>query len=352
MENKIFDIPFVRGVATVLPKNRMSVRDLKFDNSNVEEIIKVTGIDTVYQSSEGETLTDYCISAAEHLIAELNFDKSQIDGVVFSTLLGDYISPGSGYVVHGKLDLSERCLVVDINQACAGFVYGLFQAYMMIECGYCKNVLVCAGDAPSQTMHPKDKSLRTIMSDAGAAAIVSISKEKSPSAFSFFNEGQSLKALYIPAGGKRMPRKAGVTDVETTDKEGNVRTLEHPHMDGLEVTSFAIRAVPKTLNETLGVLNLTKDDIDVFALHQANELMLNALGKRLKVPAEKVPLSLKEYGNTACASVPITLCSESAKGKKFDKVFMCGFGNGLACAAATMSLKDTYFSGPHHFNSL
>ena len=146
-----------------------------------------------------------------------------------------------------------------------------------------------------------------------------------------------------------MPRKAGITDVETVDKEGNVRTLEHPHMDGLEVMSFAIRAVPKTLKDVLNILNWNKDDIDIFALHQANELMLNTLAKRIKVPAEKVPFSLKEYGNTACASVPITLCSESSRGREFDRTFMCGFGNGLACAAAALSLKDTHFCSPYKF---
>ena len=95
-------------------------------------------------------------------------------------------------------------------------------------------------------------------------------------------------------------------------------------------------------------MNWTKDDVEIFALHQAGETMLKALTRRLKVPAEKVPVVLKNYGNMAGASIPLTLCLENPNFKgKWSKAIVCAFGNGLACAAAAMDFSNTYFCELH-----
>lgn len=347
MDNKIFDLPYIRGVSVTVPKERVIMRKEHFGDSNIEDIIKVTGVEEVRRAPEDKTTVDYSISAAEHLFKELNFDKSKIDGVVFATPISDYLTPGSGYVVQKILDLSRHCIIVDINQACAGFVNGIFQAFMLIQSGYCKNVLVCAGDTASG-IHPKDKSLRMLLGDAGTASIVSAGDGSEKSSFSFYNEGQSLEALYVPAGGKRIPRKIGVTDKEITDEHGNIRTLENTHMDGLEVMAFTLTAAPKAIKELFGIMNWTKDDVEIFALHQAGATMLKALSRKLKVPAEKVPLALTYYGNMAGASIPLTLCLENPNAfGKWSKAVLCAFGNGMACAAAALDLTKTYFCEIH-----
>ena len=217
MDNKIFDLPFVRGICVSIPKERVVMRELQFDGVNVENIIKTTGIHEVRRAPANMTITDYCLNAAEHLFEELDFDRTRIDGVVFATPFGDYLTPGSGYVVQARLNLSTRCIIVDINQACAGFVNGLFNAFMLVESGYCKNVLLCAGDTAA-SVHPKDKSMQMLLSDAGAVAIISASDNPSKTAFSFYNDGRLLNSLYLPAGGRRLPIKHGVTDIEKRDE--------------------------------------------------------------------------------------------------------------------------------------
>lgn len=349
MNNKIFDLPTVRGVSIVVPKERVIIGDLKIDGVNMDDFIKITGVKELRRAPVTKTVTDYSVKAAEHLFETLDFDKSQIDGIVFATPIADYLTPGSGYVVQDMLNLSTKCVIVDINQACAGFINGLFQAFMLIQSGYCKNVLLCAGDTASW-INPKDKSLAMLLGDAGTASIISAGDNKSQSAFSFYNDGRLLKALYIPAVGKRIPGKHGVTDVETADEHGNIRTLENTHMDGLEVMSFALTAAPAAIKDLYKIMNWTKDDVEIFALHQAGATMLKALTRRLKVPADKVPVALTYYGNMAGASIPLTLCLESPNSKgAWEKAVLCAFGNGMACAAAALDLRETYFCEVHEF---
>lgn len=350
---KIFTKPFIKGISVVVPKKRIKIKDMHFGNANMEEIIKVTGIHELRESVEPESQTDYCINAAEKLIDELNFDKSQIDGVVFATPCGDFISPGSAYMVQNRMNLKKSCVLIDDNQACAGFVHGLFQAFLYVQSGYCKNVLVCAGETTTKGINQKDKSMRVLLGDAGAVAIISADENENQSAFGFYNDGGVFKALHTPAGGKKLPWKHGITDVEKADENGNIRTLRDAHMDGLEVMAFAISAVPRAVKDALKILDLSKDDVNLFAFHQANETLITALAKRLRIPAEKVPIEIKNYGNTAGASIPLllNLLAENHKASgDWSKVVMCGFGNGMSCAAAALNLNQTYFSGIHDFD--
>lgn len=353
MENKIFTVPFIRGISVVVPTKHVAIKDLPFPDVNLDDVIKLTGIHEIRESFGIESQTDYCVNAAEKLFAELNFDKSQIDGVIFATPCGDYISPGAAYIMQSRLKLSKRCIVLDDNQACAGFVHATYMASLFIQSGYCKNVLICAGETTSKGCNPLDKSMRVLMGDAGAVAIVSASDKDIESSFGFYNDGGIFKSLYTPAGGKKIPWKHGITDVEEKDEHGNIRTLRDAHMDGLEVMAFAISAVPNAVKDALKAINWKKEEVNLFALHQANQTLLNALTKRLRIPAEKVPIKLKNYGNTAGASIPLllNLLAENHKASgDWSKVVMCGFGNGMSCAAAALNLNDTYFSGVHDFD--
>ena len=354
MKGKVFNSSYIRGISVTVPKERFDMHTLHFDDTDTEDIIKITGIHEIRKSPEDKTQIDYCFDAAKHLISELDFDKSQIDGVVFATTLGDYTTPGNAYFMQNLLDLKPEAVMVDLNQACAGFVNGLLQAAMLIEVGYCKNVLVCAGDK-QDSLNPRDKSLKMLMGDGDAVAIVSAREDSPSSTFAFYNDGRLAKVLYTPGGGKRVNLKffsehPEYLTEEKIDEQGNFHSIINSHMDGLEVMAFAMDAVPDTINEVIKNIGWTKNDVGMFAFHQANELMLKTLAKRCRIPLEKLPITLKYFGNTAAASVPLTLVLLAENNRaldNWDKVVMCGFGNGLACAAAALSLKDTYFSTLH-----
>ena len=354
MSNKIFYSSYIRGISVSVPKDKVNLHEFHFDDTDTEEIIKLTGIHEIRKAPDNMTQLDYCIDAANHLISELDFDKSQIDGVVFSTTLNDYITPGNAYLMQDLLDLKPETVLIDLNQACAGFVNGLLQASMLIETGYCKNVLVCAGDK-EDSINPRDKSLKMLMGDGDAVAIVS-AKENSPaSTFAVYNDGRLAKVLYTPGGGKRMnlrflSQHPEYMIEEKPDAQGNFHSVINSQMDGLEVMAFAMDAVPDAINAVIKNIGWNKNDVGMFAFHQANELLLKTLAKRCRIPLEKLPITLKYFGNTAGNSIPLTLVLLAENNRalnNWNKVVMCGFGNGLACAAAALSLKDTYFSKLH-----
>lgn len=346
MKDRIFTLPLIRGMSVSLPKECVKLEDLDFESSIIEKTIKTTGIRKIRQSPADKTISDYCMNAAENLFDELNFDKSEVDGIVFVTYTGDYLSPGSGYIVQDRLNLSDSCIVVDINQACAGFVHGLFQAFLLVQSGYCRNVLLCAGDTLTKVISKKSKSERMIFSDAGSVALISASEGVEKVAFSFFNSGKNFNALNVPAGGWRMPSKAGITDKETTDESGNIRTLENLYMNGLEVMTFVVYAAPRAVKNVLTLTDHSQEDIDLFVFHHANQTIVKSLGRVLKLPPVKVPIHIGEYGNTAAASIPLTLCLEKTPEKIFKNVVLCGYGNGMTCAATSINLKNTHFCKP------
>ena len=214
----------------------------------------------------------------------------------------------------------------------------------MIQSGYCKNVLLLVGDMPTRKIYPKDKSLRMIQGDAGSATIISASENSTKSAFNFFSDGKGFNFLYVPAGGMRIPIEKGRTDVEQTDEQGNIHTLESVHMNGLEIMTFAVNSAPRSVNNVLDMLEWNKNDIDMFVFHQANKFMIDSLRKRLRVPQEKVPIQVEKYGNVGNGTIPLALCEENfPTRKKTDKIVLCAFGGGLSCATVALDLKKTCF---------
>lgn len=344
--NKHFSLPEILGVSAVIPKRKLSLKNLDFEKNLVDRIIKLTGIEEVRLADDDKTTADYCIDAAQNLFTEMNIDKDEIDGLVFVTTTSDYIMPPTSMFIQDKLGLKKNCIAFDINYGCSGYVYGLFQAFMMIETGYCEKVLVCVGDTTGgRYVNPKDKSLRMVIGDAAAATLVGKSTKNKLSTFSFCTEGRSAKYLMIPAGGHRQPKIPGVTDKEYCDVDGNIRTQENMYMNGLEVMRFAMSEVKDVIQDVLETMRWEKEEVDMFALHQANVFMVKSLIRQMKLNLDKVPICVSKTGNTGQASIPLMLCNlySGHRVQKMEKSILCGFGVGLTCAAGAINLEGTYF---------
>lgn len=345
---KVFTHPHIKGISATLPKNRLHLKELHFDGKAANDIIAMTGIEEIRTADSDRTASDYCIDAARYLLHETGVSAETIDGIVFVSVHSDYRMPGSGYIVQERLGIPKTAIIMDLHQACSGYVGGLFQAFLLVQSSYCKNVLLCVGDTPTKSIHPKDKSLRMVMGDAGTATLVTKESYRE-SAFSFFNDGTGVQSLYIPAGGSRLPHQAGCTDIEEQDGDGNIRTKENMYMDGLSVMLFLLNSAPDIIMDALSIVNWHKEQIDIFAFHQANALILKTLSKRMHIPPDKVVNFLQFCGNTGSASIPLALCGARSAtiSAIWDKTVLCGFGSGLSCVAAVLSLKDTYFSSLH-----
>lgn len=347
----VFYHAFLEGVSACIPRRRIHIHDMGFDIKTVDRISRVTGIREVCVAEKGVTIADYCTEAAERLLSEMEFDRGRIDGIVFVTPQPDYIVPATAGVLQRRLGIPKKCVAIDMNHGCTGFLYGLFQGFLMVESGFCKHVLVCCGDAPTRLLHPKDKSVRLIHGDGGAAMLVSASGGNTPSAFSFLHDGNGIEHLYIPAGGARTPRAPGITDVEREEEEGNIRTLETIHMNGMEVMRFALTEAPHLIEEVRRGLEWQQEDVTTFAFHQANAFMVKSLAKQMMLPMEKVLLDVEDVGNIGAASLGLLLCRSAQKGILCAKqTIMCAFGTGLSCVAAGMDLSATYFSPVHEIS--
>ena len=179
-----------------------------------------------------------------------------------------------------------------------------------------------------------------LFGDAGTATLVEAVPATTPSWFSLHSDGTGHDAIKIPAGGFRMPASAD-TARETADKDGNVRSLDHLHMNGLEVFNFTLREEPMAVRELLEFSGRTVEDIDYFVFHQANRFILSNLAKRIKAAPAKVPWQTAErFGNQSSASVPAAICDAlgtEVAGRALT-VLCSGFGVGLSWASCVLHL--------------
>ncbi len=346
---KIFNKVSIRAIAATLPKETLKLETLSesFGEDTVKKIISNTGITEVHVSPPEKISSDYCVAAAQRIFSETEITPEIIDAIIFVTESPDYIVPHTSAIMQSRLKLPNRVISMDINYGCAGYVYGIFQASLLIESGYCKNVLLCVGDIPTSRVNPQDKAVRMLFGDAGSATILSATDSAQNSAFNFFTNGENAKHLIIPAGSFRFPHKEGVTDVLQLDENGNGRTAENLFMDGMEVMNFIFKNVPRVILENLEMLNLTPSEINLFALHQVNKVVSKYLAKKLKVNAEKVPFGADKTGNTTGTSIPLMLSTLYAGiNPAFKKVLISGFGTGLTCASGVIDLSQTKIFAP------
>lgn len=164
--------------------------------------------------------------------------------------------------------------------------------------------------------------------------------------FHIQSDGRGADKIIIPAGGGRIPRSAATAEL-VWDEDGNGRTREDMFMDGMAIFSFAITKVHKNINALIKEMKWDKDEVGLFALHQANKFMVDYIGRKLHVDASKVPVNSACYGNSGPASIPLLL-SDVCMRNHYDKekCILSGFGVGLSWGSVACSLANTNFYEP------
>lgn len=333
----------IAGIASCLPKNVKEIDSLSdiFGEKQIRRLKKSTGVEQLHVVSEGQTASDLCVAASEHLLTEMKIDKSTIDAIVFVSFSPDYKGPPTSVIMQDRLGLKEDVVAFDITYGCSAYCYGLYQAGMLIKTGGCNRVLVCAGDTQSLMVNPKDRAMQVIVGDAGTATIVEKGEDIIP--FYFKTIGSKYSDLIIPAGGYRTPC-TDETAKEEIDEAGNTRSKNDLYMDGMEVMNFALTEVPTAVHELLSFSEYEKNNIDLFAMHQPNKLILDHLAIDLEIDSDRIPVGLQKTGNTASSTIPLLLSVLKEQGKDFSnmkKVLCCGFGMGLSISSAIINLSKT-----------
>jgi len=325
----------IRHISYALPDRILHNDELAAENPSWDMTTtgERAGVLARHVAGEQETAFDLSTRACDALLAETDLQPDAVDAIVYCTQSPDYVMPGNAHLLHRHLGLRDSVLAFDYNLACSGYVYGLAFADSFIARGLASEVLLVTADTYSKHIHPRDRSARVLFGDGAAVTHLSGRDGGGPTvvAAELCSRGSEFDKFYVPAGGMRTPR-GPETQVEETDRNGNVRSPEQIHMDGMGVWAFVNSVVPAHVSAFLATQSLSVHDIELFVFHQASRITLDSLAKVLGLPAEKVYVNMESVGNLVSASIPVALRMALDEGvvRPGQRVLLCGFGVGLS----------------------
>ena len=331
----------VRAISVYLPEGILDNAELvrQFGTWTENKIYGKTGVSERRVVGD-EKVSDLAAAAGERLFEEHGIDRSSIDFLLLCTECPDYFLPATACIVQNRLGLRKDAGALDYNLGCSGFVYGLALAKGLVLGGVARRVLLITAETITRTIHPQDKSTRTLFGDAAAATLVESSAERGIGEFVLGTDGSGAERLIIPAGAWARP-SSPETRVETKNKWGNVRTLENLYMDGPEILKFSMEVAPDCMNDTLERNGTSLEGLRLVVLHQASHMMLVKLRELLAIPEEKFVFNIEKYGNTVSSTIPIALYDSMRSGRlgKGDSVLVMGFGVGLSWGGTVLHMS-------------
>jgi 3-oxoacyl-[acyl-carrier-protein] synthase-3 len=307
------------GIGAALPEHVITNADLEQRlDTNDEWIVRRTGIRERRHLQGDETLADLATRACLLALDDAGRTGAEVDHVIVSTFTPDRVTPGLAPEV-ARVIGAERAAAVDLNAACAGFLYGLDQAAALVESGRASVVLVCGAEALSRVIDHDDRSTAVLFGDgAGAVVVAGGELELGVGGFVLGADGAQADLLYA---------------------ERDERVLR---MQGSDVYRHAVRRMTAASREALERAGRTVDDIDLFVAHQANVRIIEAAATELGIPREKVVVNVDRVANTSSASIPLALEQAEREGrlKPGDTVAMAAFGAGFVWGAGIVSWKE------------
>ncbi len=310
------------GTGSALPQKVVTNQELtRFLDTSDEWISTRTGIRQRRVLSE-ESLSELAARAAKAALDSAGADASDIDFILCSTVQGEWVTPAMACVI--QRDLGAACPALDLNGACAGFVYALDAADAYLKAGKAKRILIVAAEAMSHAVDWTRREECVLFGDAAAAVLV--------------DGGEGLLAMRLTARGGSMPlfmrASTGNSPFEASPVE-----QDYLHMAGQEVYRFAVSACVEDLRALLAETGRGPGDVDHYILHQANLRILEAVRERMAQPPERFPHNLDRYGNTSSASVPLLLDELNRSGalKKGQTLALSAFGAGLVTGACLIA---------------
>ena len=313
----------IEGVGHYLP--RRVVENCEFEKSletNDAWIRSRTGIERRHFSSENETTSNMAIDAAKDALTNANCRIEDVDAIIVATSTPDLTFPSVATMVQNGLGMHHG-FAFDVQAVCAGFVYALTTANSLIASGQINRALVIGSETFSKLMDWEDRSTCILFGDGAGAMLVAANSEANSKrgilATSLHSDGQYKDILYVDGG-------------------VSSQTTGYLRMNGKEVFRHAVEKLSETALRTLEKAELTTQDVDWVVPHQANKRILEGMSKRLKIPIEKIIMTVNDHGNTSAASIPLAMSVALKKDLiKPDHVVMVGaIGGGLAWGTAVI----------------
>ena len=317
----------ITGTGSYLPPRRVTNADLVAELAarNVETsdqwIVERTGIRARHFAAPDVTTSDLGVQAARHAIEAAGIAAKDIDLIIVATSTPDMVFPSAACILQNKLGIAG-CAAFDVQAVCSGFVYGLAIADSMIKTGVASKALVIGAEVFSRILDFNDRTTCVLFGDGAGAVVLEAS------------DTPGILASDLHADGKHV----GILCVPGTVSGGQILGAPLLKMDGPAVFKLAVGVLEDAARAALDKAGKTAADIDWLIPHQANIRIMQSTARKLKLPMDKVIVTVDEHGNTSAASIPLALdaAARSGKVRKGDTLMLEGVGGGFTWGAVLL----------------
>ena len=319
----------ITGTGSFLPPNRLTNDELAAQlaaqgvETSDQWIVERTGIRARHFAAADVTSSDLAVEAARRALAAANCDAASIDLIIVATSTPDMVFPSAACLVQQKLGV-QGCPAFDVQAVCSGFVYALAVADSMIKTGAANKALVIGAEVFSRILDFTDRTTCVLFGDGAGAVVLEASDTPGILASELHADGRHVNILCVPG----------------TVSGGKVLGDPLLKMDGQAVFKLAVGVLEDVARSVLAKAGRTDADIDWLIPHQANIRIMASTAKKLKLPMDKVIVTVDEHGNTSAASIPLALdvAVRSGKAKPGDTLLLEGVGGGFTWGAVLLDL--------------
>lgn len=295
------------GISAAVPSrtvDNIAFAEMMGDKRNRRQLA-LTGIRTRHICDVGQSASDFATFAAENLLMRLGWNRDEIKHLIFVTQFPDLARPSTAMLIQKRLGIGTDCSCFDVNLGCSGFVVGLQVMASMLSTIGGKGLLV-VGDGRYEESDEIFSPTDLLFGHGGAATAIEIAPGY-PMLYKQKTDGNRFDMIMCRRNGKKQ-------------------------MDGLGVMQFTLNELTETIRDFRDENHLCEENIDFYAFHQPQKVILEGIASECSIPWEKLLNSFEKYGNTRSASVPISICANEKRLKEKDKVrlLMSGFGIGMS----------------------
>jgi 3-oxoacyl-[acyl-carrier-protein] synthase-3 len=313
------------GTGSYLPEKVLTNKDLEAMVDTSDQWIRErTGIAQRHIAADGETTVDMAEHAARRALDAAGLAPADIDLIVFATTTPDKVFPSCACILQARLGI-HGCPAFDVQAVCSGFVYALSVADKFIRTGSSRRALVIGSEAFSRIINWQDRGTCVLFGDGAGAVVLEANEETGILSTHLHADGQYEELLHVPCGvSDGLERlKAGEAFVE---------------MKGNEVFKVAVNTLGKIVDETLKANGMQKSDVDWLVPHQANLRIIAATARKLRLPMERVVVTVDRHGNTSAASIPLALDAAVRDGRirRNEVLLLEAFGGGFTWGSALL----------------
>ena len=317
----------IAGTGSQLPRRRVTNADLAAQlaargiETSDDWIVERTGIRARHFVDDGVNASDLAVSAARHALESAGCSPQDIDLIIVATSTPDMVFPSTACIVQAKLGIAG-CPAFDVQAVCSGFVYALTVADAMIKAGTARRALVIGAEVFSRILDFNDRTTCVLFGDGAGAVVLEAS------------DTPGILATDLHADG----RHVGILCVPGTVSGGQVLGDPLLKMDGQAVFKLAVGVLEQAARATLAKAGRSEADIDWLIPHQANIRIMQGTARKLKLPAERLVVTVDQHGNTSAASIPLALDSAVRTGRiqRGDTLMLEGVGGGFTWGAVLL----------------